>query len=94
MWNRNHMTEWGHSSGMGTIGIVGIVITLLLIIILVLVIFAILRLLKRTNVNATTHTQMPSNTEALTILQARYAKGEIDEEEYLNRKKVLQNKDE
>lgn len=38
-----------------------------------------------------THKPMDSNREALDILDERYAKGEIDEEEYKQRKKVLKD---
>ncbi|MFD1928930.1 SHOCT domain-containing protein [Sporosarcina siberiensis] len=91
MWNRNnnHMMGWEGTTGMG---VIGVLVVLLLVIITVLVIFTIIKIARENKGGQTTPAHKLSDNEALSILQKRFAQGEISEEEYLRMKDVLKEK--
>lgn len=69
--------------GYGMMGGFGFIIPLILI---GLIIYAVVRLLPGGNRNYSNHR---TENDALDILNQRYAKGEISEEEYVKKKKIL-----
>ncbi len=77
----------GYSGGTGGFIMMGIGFLVFLIIISVLIFLAV-RLIKA----VTASYNPPSINKALDILNERYAKGEIDEEEYIKKKNILNQK--
>jgi putative membrane protein len=77
----------GYGGGTGGFIMMGIGFLIFLIIISVLIFLAV-RLIKA----VTSSYNPPSANKALDILNERYAKGEIDEEEYLKKKNILNQK--
>jgi putative membrane protein len=71
--------------GYGMMGGFGFIIPLLLI---GLIIYAVVKLLPGGNRNYSNHR---TENDALDILNQRYAKGEISEEEYVKKKKILRD---
>lgn len=71
--------------GYGMMGGFGFIIPLLLI---GLIIYAVVRLLPGGNRNYSHH---GTENDALDILNQRYANGEISEEEYVKKKKILRD---
>lgn len=69
--------------GYGMMGGFGLIIPLILI---GLIIYAVIRLLPGGSKNYSDHR---TENEAIDILNQRYAKGEISEEEYVKKKKIL-----
>lgn len=77
------MMNWGCFNGFGFMhGGWGLFLGFGGLILLAVVIFAIFKSTNRSNHHS-------SNADALDVLNARYARGEIDEEEYLRRKDLL-----
>ena len=81
-----HMMDWGFGFMFGPV---------LWLIVLGLIVAGVIWLVRSTDQSRTVHgphhASTPANgdAEALAILKMRFAKGEIDEEEYASRKKLL-----
>jgi len=71
--------------GYGLMGGFGMIIPLILI---VLVIYAVVKLMQNNNGN---YDMRNGKNDAIDILNQRYAKGEISEEEYMQKKKMLRD---
>jgi putative membrane protein len=74
----------GYGYGHGFIG------TILLAIVVAAVVIGIIVLIRGTSAGHRPHGGGTSTDEAMDILRSRYAKGEIDKEEFEERKKALQ----
>lgn len=79
----NYMLQ-GNWWWMGAIGIA------VRVILLIVVIYFLVKLLKRYEIGRTGSDQQRSTDEAMRILRERYAKGEIDTEEFQRRKADLE----
>lgn len=71
--------------GYGLMGGFGMIIPLILI---VLVIYAVVKLMQNNNGN---YDMQNGKNDAIDILNQRYARGEISEEEYMQKKKMLRD---
>ncbi|CZR07232.1 SHOCT domain-containing protein [Trichococcus ilyis] len=73
-------------NGYGMMGSWGIFMMIVLVILIVIIVYAVMKLVQGGNNNSTTSN---SRDEALEILNQRYVKGEISDEEYQQKKKIL-----
>jgi len=78
-----HHFEPIHSSGLGIIAIVWIIMLILIIVGGFLIIVYIIK-------NNNRRREWSTNASALKILKERFAQGEIDQHEYLERKEILE----
>ncbi|HQS02780.1 MAG TPA: SHOCT domain-containing protein [Halothiobacillus sp.] len=78
--------HWGMG---GVFGGFGLIFMAACIAIVVLIIFAIVRALQGGNGSSASTPQGYAQNQALQILQERYARGEIDETEFNERRRVL-----
>ncbi|MHB8921367.1 MAG: SHOCT domain-containing protein [Halothiobacillus sp.] len=78
--------HWGMGGFFGGFGLIFMVAC---IAIMVLIIFAIVRALQGDNGSSASMPQDYAQNQALQILQERYARGEIDEAEFNERRRVL-----
>lgn len=79
--------HWGMGAGFGGFGLI---FMLLGVVVMALVVFAILRLLIGSNRPGPTDRE---DRRALSILEKRFANGEIDEAEYNERRRILEGRD-
>jgi putative membrane protein len=70
----------------GMMGGWGIFMMIFLVILIVVIVYAVMKLVQGSNKNATSQS---NRDEALEILNQRYAKGELSDEEYQQKKKIL-----
>lgn len=66
----------------------GIFMMIILVILIVIIVYAVMKLVQGGSNNATSQN---SRDEALEILNQRYAKGELSDEEYQQKKKILKD---
>ncbi len=66
----------------------GILMMVLLVILIVIIVYAVIKLVQGGNNSGTTSN---GKDEALEILDQRYAKGELSDEEYQQKKKILKS---
>jgi putative membrane protein len=66
----------------------GIFMMIILVILIVIIVYAVMKLVQGGNNSATPQS---SRDEALEILNQRYVKGEISDEEYQQKKKILKS---
>ena len=73
-------------NGYGMMGGWGIFMMIVLVILIVIIVYAVMKLVQGGSNAGTTSN---SRDEALEILNQRYAKGELSDEEYQQKKKIL-----
>lgn len=78
--------HWGMGGGFGGFGLIFMAACIAIV---VLIIFAIVRALQGGNGSSAATSQVDARNQALQILQERYARGEIDETEFNERRRVL-----
>ena len=90
------MMQWGWGGGGGW-GIISVLLSLVFVAAIVLGVVLVVRALARGSTQRAAPSvtqpaperQIPPSSPALRVLEERYARGEIDREEYLSRKKDL-----
>ena len=89
------MHDWGWGPGLGVVGIVGVLVMVLFWALVVTVLVLGIRWLIRADQRGRVDQQganghpAPRSEDALEILRQRYARGEIDDEEYQRRRTML-----
>lgn len=79
---------YGHMSGWG-MGWGGGLFMLLLLLALVAVVVAVVVAVMRTSGDSGASTRPDADSDAVRLLEARFARGEIDEQDYLRRRSLL-----
>ncbi len=86
LFNHGHDMMWGGSQWGGFGMVLGPIFMILIVVGIVAGLFYLLRLFGATGPSVGGH---PAHDRALALLKERYAKGEIDSEEFAERKKLL-----
>ncbi len=87
------MRYYGYNYGYPMMGWGGWALGIVCILVIILIVFLVIRYLHRYNKRDSNHTNNPASEEntAMKILNERYARGEISEEEYKQKKSNLQS---
>ncbi|WP_129408413.1 SHOCT domain-containing protein [Marinitoga lauensis] len=87
------MCEWGWNGFRpfmgGGYGMIGYFISFIMLIIIIGVIFLVFKSIKNNNEAKKREYGKINNYDALKVLNEKFAKGEITEEEYLRKKKII-----